>query len=183
MACLLVGLNKEIADKVELQHYVKLKEMVHLAVKIEKQLQGRGPTKYVSKPSPSYKIAWKGYGKIEFKGGSKPTIDVAKGKTSGVSSKKPKLIEQKSRNRDIKCWKCQGVGHISRECPNRRTMVMRNGEIVTNDEGGDNESEDDDIRELVDCSDAGSVEEVVKGDLFVARHALNTQLKEDCHED
>ena len=53
-------------------------------------------------------------------------------------------------------------------------MVMRNGEIVIDDEGGDNESKDDDMPKLEDCSDARSVEEVVKGDLFVTWHALNT---------
>ena len=41
MAQFLGGLNKEIADKVELQHYVELKDVIHLAIKIEKQLQGR----------------------------------------------------------------------------------------------------------------------------------------------
>ena len=38
MACFLGGLNKEIADRLELQHYVELEEMVHLTVKIERQL-------------------------------------------------------------------------------------------------------------------------------------------------
>ena len=183
MARFLGRLNKEIADRVELQHYVELEDMVHLAIRIEKQLQSRGATRYVSKPSSSYNSAWKGYGNSDFKGSSRPAADVRKGKSIGVSSEKPKEVEQKSRNRDIKCWKCQGVGHISKECPNRRTMVMRNGEIVTDDEGGDNEDEDDDMPEFEDYSDAGSIEEAVKGDLFVARHALNTQLKEDCHEE
>ena len=36
MARFLGGLNKEIADRVELQHYVELEDMVHLAIKIEK---------------------------------------------------------------------------------------------------------------------------------------------------
>ena len=93
------------------------------------------------------------------------------------------MVEQKSRNRDIQCWKCRGVGYISRECPNKRTMVLRDGEIVTDDEGGDNESEEDDMPELEDCSDVRSVEEAVKGDLFVTSCALNTQLKEDGHEE
>ena len=35
MARFLGGLNKEIADQVELQHYLELEELVHLAVKIE----------------------------------------------------------------------------------------------------------------------------------------------------
>ena len=56
---------------------------------------------------------------------------------------------------------------------------MRNEEIVIDDEGVDNESEDGDMPVLEDCSDAGSVEEPVRGDLYVDRHALNTKLKED----
>ena len=36
MACFFGGLNKEIADRVELQHYVELEELVHLAIKVEK---------------------------------------------------------------------------------------------------------------------------------------------------
>ena len=36
------GLNKEIADKVELYQYTELEELVHLAIKIEKQLHGKG---------------------------------------------------------------------------------------------------------------------------------------------
>ena len=38
-----------------------------------------------------------------------------------------------ARNHDIKCFKCQGRGHIARQCPNKRVMVMRDdGEIETN---------------------------------------------------
>ena len=33
MARFIGGLNKEIADRVELQHYMELKELVHLAIK------------------------------------------------------------------------------------------------------------------------------------------------------
>ena len=32
------GLNREIANILELQHYVELEDMVHLAIKIERQL-------------------------------------------------------------------------------------------------------------------------------------------------
>ena len=40
-----------------------------------------------------------------------------------------------TRNCNIKCFKCQGKGHMASECPNRKTMVMRDdSEIVINDE-------------------------------------------------
>ena len=43
-------------------------------------------------------------------------------------------------NHDIKCFKCQGRGHIASECVNQRVMVLRdNGEIVTEDEMEENE--------------------------------------------
>ena len=35
MARFLHGLNQEIHDKVEMQHYVELKDMVHMAIKVE----------------------------------------------------------------------------------------------------------------------------------------------------
>lgn len=39
------------------------------------------------------------------------------------------------RTRDIKCFRCLRIGNYASQCPNKRVMVMRNGEI---------ESEDDD---------------------------------------
>ena len=42
MVRFLVGLNQEIANFVELQHYVELEDMVHMAIKIENQLKRMG---------------------------------------------------------------------------------------------------------------------------------------------
>ena len=141
MARFLAGLNKEIADRVDLQQYGDLEEMVHIAVKVEKQLQGRGTARYVSKPYFNSNSTWKRDGKSDFKGGNKGAYDVAKGKAESTSKDKSKIEEPKGRNRDIKCWKCQGVGHISKECPNRRTMTLRHGEVVTDEEEDSNESD------------------------------------------
>ena len=38
MARFLNGLNRDIANVVELQHYVQLEDMVHMAIKVERQL-------------------------------------------------------------------------------------------------------------------------------------------------
>lgn len=42
MARFLRGLNQEIANVIELHHYVKLEEMVHMAIKVERQLKFKG---------------------------------------------------------------------------------------------------------------------------------------------
>jgi len=38
MARFLNGLNQDIANVVELQHYVELEDMIHMATKVERQL-------------------------------------------------------------------------------------------------------------------------------------------------
>ena len=42
MARFLNGLNWDIANVVELQHYVELEDMVHMAIKVERQLKRKG---------------------------------------------------------------------------------------------------------------------------------------------
>ena len=56
MTRFLAGLNREIQNVVELQHYVELEDMVHMAIKIENQLKRRGSSHTRSAPSPSSSI-------------------------------------------------------------------------------------------------------------------------------
>jgi hypothetical protein len=44
MARFLNGLNRDIANDVELQHCVELEDMVHMAMKVERQIKRRGST-------------------------------------------------------------------------------------------------------------------------------------------
>jgi hypothetical protein len=44
MARFLNGLNREIMNMVELQHYKELEDMVHMATKVERQIRRRGNT-------------------------------------------------------------------------------------------------------------------------------------------
>ena len=77
-----------------------------------------------------------------------------------------------TQNRDIKCFKCQGRGHIASQCSNKRVMVMRdNGETKT-----DNESDYDSMSSLEAIDDE---EYVVHGELLVEMRALSVQAKED----
>ena len=45
MARFVNGLNREIANVVELQHYVEIEDVVHMAMKIERQLRRGRMTK------------------------------------------------------------------------------------------------------------------------------------------
>ncbi|PKI44504.1 hypothetical protein CRG98_035091 [Punica granatum] len=56
MARFLAGLNREIQNAIELQHYVELEDMVHMAIKIENQFMRRGNTRASQSSSTS---TWK----------------------------------------------------------------------------------------------------------------------------
>uniref|UniRef100_A0A2N9IG56 CCHC-type domain-containing protein n=1 Tax=Fagus sylvatica TaxID=28930 RepID=A0A2N9IG56_FAGSY len=145
MARFLSGLNRDIANVIELQHYVEIEDMVHMAMKVERQLKRKGTVRYTSVSNTTWKSKWDRNDSAEAKRKTEPP----KGKDEGTSNK-PKVESQPSRNRDIKCFKCLGSGHIASQCPNRRVMIMRdNGEVMTESES------------------------------LVARHALNTHIKVD----
>uniref|UniRef100_A0A2N9FKL4 Retrotransposon gag domain-containing protein n=1 Tax=Fagus sylvatica TaxID=28930 RepID=A0A2N9FKL4_FAGSY len=57
MARFLLGLNREIHDKVEMQHYVELEDMVHMAIKVEQQLKrGSGNTGHIASQCPNKQV-------------------------------------------------------------------------------------------------------------------------------
>ena len=58
MARFLAGLNREIQNVVELQHYVELEDMVHMTIKIENQVKRKGSSSTCSTPGLSSSI-WK----------------------------------------------------------------------------------------------------------------------------
>uniref|UniRef100_A0A2N9HC42 Retrotransposon gag domain-containing protein n=1 Tax=Fagus sylvatica TaxID=28930 RepID=A0A2N9HC42_FAGSY len=170
MARFLSGLNRDIANIIELQHYVEVEDMVHMAMKVERQLKRKGTTRYTSVSNTTWKSKWDTNDPVEAKRKTKPPMEKDEG-----TSNKPKVESQPSRNRDIKYFKCLGSGHIASQCPNRQVMIMHdNGEVMT-------ESEDDShgMPELVDANDDDGVVYPITGESLVARRALNTHIKVD----
>ncbi|KAI3469038.1 hypothetical protein Pfo_025701 [Paulownia fortunei] len=144
MARFLHGLNHEITNVVEMQHYVELTDMVHQAIKVEQQLKWRNMARRGIGMTSS--ISWKTAPKRD----KWPSI-----KPKPESSKDTKLATMPKQA--IKCFKCQGRGHIDSQCPNKRIMVNNaQGEIEIK-----NEQED---------------EYAVEGESLVARRALSAKV-------
>ena len=53
MARFLNGLNRDIANVVELQHCVELEDMVHMATKVDRQINRRGSTHFQTNSASS----------------------------------------------------------------------------------------------------------------------------------
>ena len=165
MARFIAGLNTEIANEVELHHYVELEDVVHKAIQVERQQKRGGRTnKFVGSST------WKPFApkKDDKVAASSRAID--KPTTSTTATSQGKTDATPNRNRDIKCFKCQGRGHMANQCPNKRAMILRdNGEYETDDE------EEDEATFIAEGEECVSENQLV----LVTRRALSMQIKED----
>ncbi|RVX10156.1 Transposon Ty3-G Gag-Pol polyprotein [Vitis vinifera] len=150
MAGFLNGLNRDIANVVELQHYVELEDMVHMAIKVERQLKRKGTRSFQNLGSSA---SWRPNGR-------KDEGVVFKSKTEPPKRK----YEAPNVNK----------GHIASQCPNKRTMIARvDGEVET-----ESKKDDDQMPSLENACD-DNVKYLVEGESLVARRALSAQVKED----
>ena len=155
---------------VQLQHYVELKDIVPMAIKVEQQLKRKGIRSFQNLgSSTSWNSNWRKDEGAVLKSKTKPpkrreeVPSVNKGKT-----------EFQTCNRDIKCFRYLEVGHIASQCLNKRTMIARvDGKVET-----ESESDADQMPLLEDTCD-DDVEYPVEGESLVARRALSAQVKED----
>ncbi|KAA3473623.1 mutant gag-pol polyprotein [Gossypium australe] len=149
MSHFLAGLNRQIANIVELQHYIEVVDMVHMEIKVEKQLKHKGTNRVYSnaKPSKWGQNSSKGYPTNRSKESTtipkanKPMAETSKGKAPKSST---------VRSRDIKCFKCL---------------------IETEDE---DENESESISENEE-----DLEQLVVGELLVVKQSLSLQSVEN----
>ena len=83
MTRFLSGLNRDIANVIELQYYVEIEDMVYMAMKVERQLKRKGTVKYTSVSNTTWKSKWDRNDSAKAKRKTKPP----KGKYKGTSNK------------------------------------------------------------------------------------------------
>ncbi|XP_065873481.1 uncharacterized protein [Euphorbia lathyris] len=168
----LAGLNRDIANVVELQHCVDVEDMVHTAKIVERQLKERKNDKSYIGGSSSSNSNWKNRWGNQDKGSRFPSkFDNAKHKSDSVDKNKQKG-EEKPRPSKLQCFKCLGFGHIASECTNRRAMIMRGGEVVTDTESDYDEAEEEDE----DSEEAECFTRAERGESLVILRLLNSQM-------
>ncbi|KAL4284496.1 hypothetical protein GQ457_16G022130 [Hibiscus cannabinus] len=166
MARFLAGLNRDIAEKVELQHYVEIEDMIHMAIKVEKQQKRKGTTRPSTNSISTTKWGQGAYKKdTTFR--SKDNVGTSKPSKPDKEPNKGKFEPMPNRTRDIKCFKCLGRGHIASQCPNKRVMFLK--------DGGEIESEQD---EEVESEDHEDLEYAVDGEVLVVKRSLSIQCVE-----
>ena len=160
MARFLNGLTNDIRDIVELQEFVEMDDLLHKAIQVEQQLKRKGVAKrsFTNFGSSS----WKDKGKKDGAATSSSSTPIPS-KTRSKSQEEPS-----KRSRDVKCFKCQGLGHYAYECPNKRSMVLRDGEYIS-----ESDVEEEEESEYVE------EEETPEGDLLMIRRLLGGQLKHE----
>jgi len=161
---------------IELQHCVELKDMVHMATKVERQIKRRGSTRFqtsLTSSSSSWRPNLKREGAVQPKPYEK--AEPPKAKKDAYTDGKGKSESQPTRGRDIKCFKCLRKGHIASQYSYRRVMHTRDNREV---EFESEKSESKEMPPLVDCIDE-EIAYPIKGEALLIRYAVNMQIKKD----
>ncbi|KAK0572232.1 hypothetical protein LWI29_028221 [Acer saccharum] len=154
MACYLGGLNYEISNVVQLQPYWSLNDVCKLALKVEKQqkeMRSRG-SKYGSREGFTNKG---GTSSSKPTAATKTNTKVSTSKGEGVVSKQQQQSSYSNTN-SRRCFKCQGLRHITSKCPNHKIISLVE-EDSDEDDIAANLKEDEYVNEDV-------VEDVTYGD-------------------
>ncbi|XP_024013240.1 uncharacterized protein LOC112087559 [Eutrema salsugineum] len=168
MAQFLDGLQERISRKVERQVYQNFKDLFHLSIQAEQHIKKK-ITNTRSKPQTTWNS---NFNKPLDKGKGVEIDSRFKGKAVETSKDtRPEAVKTNNpqRARDITCFKCRGRGHMSRECPNNRVMLMT--------EAGDYESYDEaDVQEDQD-DEYGDIAYPDTGEFLVTRRVLSVMVE------
>ena len=113
------GLKMDIASVVELQDYQTLEDVIKLANRVERHQCRRAQKSFYHHKSDD--------------GEKEEKREDRKGKGKVVAGDVVDQTQQK-KSRDIKCFKCLGIGYVASQCPNKRVMVMKGDKVESEEE-------------------------------------------------
>jgi hypothetical protein len=111
------GLRREIQDIVDYKEYHSIQRLFHLSMLAEKELQGRQQRRsstFAPRQPPAPAKASSSSGVWASTSFVVP---------SGVAAKPATTNSSIGRSSDIKCHRCQGLGHIQWDCPSKRAYI------------------------------------------------------------
>ena len=152
------GLNIEIGHLVQLQQYLTLDDVIRLAIRIEKQL----PKKSQFQPSSSRNPF---YTRKTQTNQSNPTNKTPQTKITTTNNTKPSSQSKTA----VKCFRCQGFGHIASDCPNRKVIMIVEGEpyeVSDEEKGSEVEPADPVYDDEITSAD--------HGEMLIVRRSLHT---------
>nr|KYP35267.1 hypothetical protein KK1_043708 [Cajanus cajan] len=121
----LSGLNFDIRDRVELLPYRDLDDLVQICMRVEQQLLRKSSKNINSKSYFKEDLKREGSSSKNY-----PKENPFKSQENDKDVKKIKITSQtSSRTSEIKCFKCLGRGHITSQCPTKKTMILRGKDI------------------------------------------------------
>jgi hypothetical protein len=111
------GLNREIQDILDYKEYADMTTLFEYACKAEREVQGRR--------SKTYTNSFAGRSSTSSSAAASPAPATATPAPRERAPKPAGAASATGRTRDIQCHRCRGFGHVFRDCPNKRILLIR----------------------------------------------------------
>jgi hypothetical protein len=131
------GLNCEIQDILDYKEYDDMTTLFSYACKAEREVQGRRSKPFVN--SFAGQRSTSGSGNAPFT--PPTTMSTSRDKAAKAAGNTPSTdaIPTTGHTWDITCFRCSGRDHMARDCPNTRTLIIRDdGEYSSTSDSEDN---------------------------------------------
>jgi hypothetical protein len=118
------GLNRKIQDILDYKEYADMTQLFEFACKAEREVQGRRSRTY------SNTFAGRNSSSSSAPALPAPSAPTPREKTATPAGAAPAIdaTPTTGRTRDITCFLCSGRGHVARNCPNKRTILIRDND-------------------------------------------------------
>nr|XP_051202024.1 uncharacterized protein LOC127315589 [Lolium perenne] len=130
------GLEEKIRDRVDLMQYNDIHELLHQAGRAERWVL----EKQSADIRPSYNSGRRSSSHVDDgKFNAKPAVSsksmsIEHSKVAAASKEVSQSASSTSHHSNIICHKCGGRGHIMRECPNRKTILLVDDAYISDSE-------------------------------------------------